>query len=161
MKITIIGVGNIGGAIARGLSQGSIFKASDISCADMSEELLKRMTDFNPDFKVTTKAEEVVAGADILIVAVKPWRVESVFDQIKDYLNLEKQIIISIAAGVTFQDLQRILSILRLASSMRKNHEHRTLHNTSFFSPLTDSHRPIFSIISLILFATAIKSLSV
>ncbi len=110
MKITIIGVGNIGGAIARGLSQGSIFKASDISCADMSEELLKRMTDFNPDFKVTTKAEEVVAGADILIVAVKPWRVESVFDQIKDYLNLEKQIIISIAAGVTFQDLQRILS---------------------------------------------------
>lgn len=110
MKITIIGVGNIGGAIARGLSQGSIFNASDISCADMSVELLQKMKDFNPDFHVTTKAEEVVEGADIIIVAVKPWRVESVFEQIREKLNLEKQIIISIAAGVTFQDLQNILS---------------------------------------------------
>ena len=29
MKITIIGAGNIGGAIARGLAKGHIFKASE------------------------------------------------------------------------------------------------------------------------------------
>ena len=32
MKITIIGAGNIGGAIARGLAKGHMFKASDITC---------------------------------------------------------------------------------------------------------------------------------
>ena len=31
MKITIIGAGNIGGAIARGLAKGHMFKASDIT----------------------------------------------------------------------------------------------------------------------------------
>lgn len=110
MKISIIGVGNIGGAIARGLSQGSIFKTSDIACADMSDEQLEKLKNYNSDFVVTKKAEEIVADADIIVVAVKPWRVESVFDQIRNYLNLEKQIIISIAAGITFNDLQKFLT---------------------------------------------------
>ena len=35
MKVTVIGVGNIGGAIARGLAKGSILKASDITCTDL------------------------------------------------------------------------------------------------------------------------------
>ena len=32
MRISIIGSGNIGGAIARGLAKGTMFKASDITC---------------------------------------------------------------------------------------------------------------------------------
>ena len=31
MKITIIGAGSIGGAIARGLAKGNMFKASDMT----------------------------------------------------------------------------------------------------------------------------------
>lgn len=32
MKITIIGAGNMGGAIARGLAKGSIFAENEITC---------------------------------------------------------------------------------------------------------------------------------
>ena len=38
MKITIIGSGNMGGAIAKGLSQGSIFQANDITCTAQTDE---------------------------------------------------------------------------------------------------------------------------
>ena len=38
MRISIIGSGNIGGAIARGLAKGTMFKASDITCTAQSED---------------------------------------------------------------------------------------------------------------------------
>ena len=43
MKVTIIGVGNIGGAIARGLAKGSILKASGITCTDLMQENLDKI----------------------------------------------------------------------------------------------------------------------
>ena len=36
MKVTIIGAGNMGGAIARGLAKGNLVKASDITCTAQS-----------------------------------------------------------------------------------------------------------------------------
>ena len=43
MKITIIGAGNIGGAIARGLAKGHMFKASDITCTAQSDATLEKI----------------------------------------------------------------------------------------------------------------------
>lgn len=48
MKITIIGAGNIGGAIARGLAKGHMFKASDITCTAQSDTTLEKMRVLNP-----------------------------------------------------------------------------------------------------------------
>ena len=39
MKITIIGAGNMGCAIALGLANGSIIKAQDITCTDVSSNV--------------------------------------------------------------------------------------------------------------------------
>lgn len=105
MRITIIGVGNIGGAIARGLSQGSVFKAEDITCADMSDDTLAKIKAFNSDFKLSKDAKEAIKGADFIVFAVKPWRVEALVDQIRPNLDLEHQVILSIAAGITFDQL--------------------------------------------------------
>ena len=49
MKITIIGSGNMGGAIAKGLSQGSIFQANDIT----TDETLEKMRHINEAFNLT------------------------------------------------------------------------------------------------------------
>ncbi|MCD8179766.1 MAG: pyrroline-5-carboxylate reductase [Tannerellaceae bacterium] len=105
MKITIIGSGNIGGAIARGLAQGTVCESRNITCADHSEEILQRLKVDNPDFTVTQNNIEAMQGADIIIIAVKPWLVEAVIDQIKSFLDYDKQIVVSIAAGVTFEQL--------------------------------------------------------
>ena len=50
MRISIIGSGNIGGAIARGLAKGTMFKASDITCTAQSDETLEKMRKIDPDY---------------------------------------------------------------------------------------------------------------
>ena len=60
MKVTVIGVGNIGGAIARGLAKGTILKASDITCTDLVQENLDKMTQSNKDFVISTTNFEAV-----------------------------------------------------------------------------------------------------
>lgn len=110
MKITIIGSGNIGGAIARGLAKGSIFKASDITCTAQSGATLDKMKSIHPDFVLTRNNAEAARGADIIIIAVKPWRVEMIIDEIKPALDLNKQMIVSVAAGITFAQLNAFLT---------------------------------------------------
>lgn len=109
MKITIIGSGNIGGAIARGLAKGTIFKASDITCTAQSQATLDKMQAINADFVLSRNNVEAARGADIIVIAVKPWRVETILDEIKPVLDLNKQIIVSVAAGITFHQLHTFL----------------------------------------------------
>lgn len=110
MKITIIGAGNIGGAIACGLAKGNMFKASDITCTAQSQATLDKLHGYNPDFILSQNNQESVKNADIIIIAVKPWRVEEIIDQIKGELNYDKQIIVSVAAGITFDQLNTFLT---------------------------------------------------
>ena len=110
MKITIIGAGSIGGAIAKGLEKGNMFKASDITCTAQSQATLDKMKAANPDFVLSLNNIEAVKGADIIVIAVKPWRVEEIIDQIKGVLDYDKQIIVSVAAGITFDTLNSYLT---------------------------------------------------
>ncbi|MDH6535495.1 pyrroline-5-carboxylate reductase [Parabacteroides sp. PM5-20] len=110
MKIAIIGAGNIGGAIACGLAKGSIFKASDIICTTRSAESLAKIKAMHPDFVLTHDNREAAQTADILVLAVKPWRVEEIVNEIKPVLDFDKQMIVSVAAGVTFDQLNTFLT---------------------------------------------------
>jgi pyrroline-5-carboxylate reductase len=101
MKISIIGAGNMGGAIARGLKVSDM----ELCCADRSTEILNLLKSDNPAIKITNDNCEAVKDADIVIIAVKPWLVEAVIHEIKQNLDYRKQIVISIAAGVTFEKL--------------------------------------------------------
>jgi pyrroline-5-carboxylate reductase len=99
MKIAIIGAGNMGGAIARGLVNEGVVEAKDMTISNPSSGKLNALKVFNSDVHVTNDNGEAVKGADIVILAVKPWLVEKVLLEI----NLKKQqILISVAAGVTF-----------------------------------------------------------
>lgn len=110
MKITIIGAGNMGLAIARGLAKGSHVVSSDITCTVFSEASYNKLS-ANADFKfgLTRDNVEAVKGADVIILAVKPWRIEEVIIQIRPVLNFSKQIIASVAAGITFEQLNSYL----------------------------------------------------
>ena len=105
MRLSIIGAGNMGGAIARGLGSSKTISASDICCADRSKEMLDKIKASNPAINTTTDNMKAVTGADIIVIAVKPWLIESVISEIKNAVDYEKQIFISIAAGVDFKTL--------------------------------------------------------
>lgn len=109
MKIAIIGGGNMGGAIARGLTQGTLVAPSNIRVSDLNESVLLDLKKYNEAINTTTNNISAIAGADIVIIAVKPWLVETVIHQIKLHLDYEKQIVASIAAGITFEHLNALL----------------------------------------------------
>ncbi|MCD7900761.1 MAG: pyrroline-5-carboxylate reductase [Bacteroides sp.] len=102
MKIAIIGAGNMGGAIARGLTLGTLIKPSDIRIADRSEKALTKLTDFNSEIQTTANNQQAIDEADIVILAVKPWLMKEVINQLT--FDIEKQIIVSIAAGISLSE---------------------------------------------------------
>ena len=106
MKITIIGAGNIGGAIARGLVRGGVFNASDITCTDLMQANLDRLS-ADACFNVSQDNPTAIQGADLVVIAVKPWRVEAVIDEIRGALDYERQSVVSVAAGIPFERLLR------------------------------------------------------
>lgn len=89
MKIAIIGAGNMGGAIARGLARGTIVKANEIFVANPSNGKLDALKAEFPEINVTNDNDEVVKEADIIILAVKPWMVEQVLSFTK--LDIERR----------------------------------------------------------------------
>ena len=109
MKIAIIGAGNIGSAIARGLGNCSRVSISDISCSDPSGAALEKMVKVNPEVGLTTNNVVAIKKADIILIAVKPWLVETVLTEIKPAIDYKKQILVSLAAGISCETLSRYL----------------------------------------------------
>ena len=103
MKVAIIGGGNMGGSIARGMAKGSVVKTENIIVSDPSWKTLNALKAEYSALQITTDNHTAIADADIVILAVKPWLVE----QVLLTLNLDKsrQMLVSIAAGVTFDQL--------------------------------------------------------
>ena len=101
MKVAIIGAGNMGGAIARGLAQGHYVKASEIIVTNPSTAKLDKLKAEFPDIHTSTNNKDA-ADADVVVVAVKPWKVEEV---LKPLRLRQPQILVSVAAGLTFENL--------------------------------------------------------
>lgn len=135
MKIAIIGSGNMGGAIARGLSKSSFVKASDIVCTARSGETLDKLRQIEPEIGTTLDNRKAVKGADVVIVAVKPWLTEQVLNEISDELASESQILVSIAAGVTFEQLRSCLGSEIPVFRAIPNTAVEVLRGVTFISP--------------------------
>lgn len=102
MKVAIIGAGNMGSAIARGLAQGYLVQGHEIVVSNPSNGKLEQLKADFPDIITTNDNIEAASNADIVIVAVKPWLIEKVLEP----LRLKRtQILVSLAAGVCFDDL--------------------------------------------------------
>ena len=106
MKITIIGAGNMGGAIARALAV-SYISDLEITCTVRSAEKLERLS--RAGFIATSDNRAAVKNADVVIFAVKPWLMEAVVRDVAPCMDLSNQIVASVAAGVTFEQLYQWL----------------------------------------------------
>ena len=102
MKTAIIGAGNMGGSIARGLAKGTIIPASDIIVSNPTQGKLDALKAELPTLQTTRDNQEAVTGAELIILAVKPWLIKPVVSELK---LKSKQILISVAAGIPFEEL--------------------------------------------------------
>ena len=105
-KITIIGAGNMGGAIARGLIQNKIISGKSITTSDPSSEKLREVEKFG--VRISSDNKKSIQGADIIILAVKPNIVPVVLSETKESLS-KRQLVVSIAAGVEIKTISRLI----------------------------------------------------
>ena len=108
MKISIIGAGAMGGAIAEGLIKGDYIQNEDICVADPVRQTRDKFA--NMGITATPSNQLAAQGADIVCVVVKPWLVEQVLKSIKEVLDFEQQILVVVAAGVKSDDIRQWLS---------------------------------------------------
>ncbi|MFW5545351.1 MAG: pyrroline-5-carboxylate reductase family protein, partial [Prevotella sp.] len=106
MKITVIGAGAMGGAFAEGLLASPDFKAEDLTIANPHEE--KLLSFATRGASVTTSNTAAIKDADVVVLAVKPWVVPDVVDEIMDTLDYRRQTIVSFAASVNGNQLRKL-----------------------------------------------------
>ena len=106
MKVTVIGSGNMGGALIRGWHKAG---GIEITATAHTQTTLDKLAADCPGIKVTTDNAFAVKDADIVVLAVKPWLVEQVIKEILPILRLDTQTIVSVAANVGTQQLREML----------------------------------------------------
>lgn len=89
----------MGGAMADGFIKSGAVKPADISVANPTAQKLEHFA--LQGASVTTDNKTAAEGADIVIIAVKPWLVEQVVNELKPVLNYTRQTIITVAAGIS------------------------------------------------------------
>ncbi len=105
MKISIIGGGNMGGAIAKGLATGSIVVPQDITVINRRQKKADELKAFDNRINAVTNDYSSLKEADIVIVAVKPWMVEDLLNEHRDKLNDDRQILASVAGNISLKQL--------------------------------------------------------
>lgn len=104
-KITIIGSGNIGLSLAKGLVNKSYCKADQIT---LTRRNLKLMTnEVEAGFNVSDNNIVAIYDADIVVLAVLPQQLKKVLEEIASSINPEKQLIISVVSGVSCADVRK------------------------------------------------------
>lgn len=108
MKTAIIGVGAMGGAIARGLLESGMAPA-DLLLANPHTDRLAPLA--GRGATVTTSNTEAARQADTIVLAVKPWLLQGVAGELAAAVDLAGKNIISVAAGVGATELEQWLGV--------------------------------------------------
>lgn len=99
----------MGGAIAAGAVRSGLVAAQDMTIANPSTRFVDALRAEGYEVNYTPDNAASVAGADMIVVAVKPWKMEEVLGQIAAGLDRKRQAVVSVAAGVSFGQLEEYL----------------------------------------------------
>ena len=105
MKIAIIGTGNLGLSIAKGLLVNNT-----ITTLYLTKRNPEVLMDWNKSKQVTVTKDnrEAVSNSDILIFAVQPSQMEGILNEVKDLFN-ENHVIISTITGFKISRIEAII----------------------------------------------------
>ncbi|NLD96207.1 MAG: NAD(P)-binding domain-containing protein, partial [Synergistaceae bacterium] len=116
-RIAILGAGNIGTSIAKGLVQSGHFSPGRITLTRRRVHLLE---DFKAQgFDVSNDNIAAVNASDVVIVSVEPQLVDGVLEQIAPALDFDRHILISVVTGISLHQIEAKLGKrMRIARAM-------------------------------------------
>ncbi len=97
----------MGGATVEGMIRSDAFRNEDITVADPVQTVVDRFAKLGVN--ATTNNQTAAQGADVVMVCVKPWLVETVLKDIAPVLDAQRQLLVVIAAGVSSSKIQEWL----------------------------------------------------
>jgi len=105
MKIAIIGTGNLGKSIAKGLISDNAITSLYLTKRDLSA--ISDLEGYQ-NVHLTADNVEAVKNSDILIFAVQPAQFESILKTVKSHLT-EKHVLISTITGFTISKIEAVV----------------------------------------------------
>jgi len=106
-QIAILGAGNIGTSIARGIAQSGEFKAENIVLTRRRIELLDEFKEMG--FQVQKNNKDAVECSNIIILAVEPHQINGLIQEINPVLSEDKHTLMSVASGVDIASIRKQL----------------------------------------------------
>jgi pyrroline-5-carboxylate reductase len=133
VRFAFIGGGNMAEALVKGLLSGLGVTPQQIMATDVASE---RRTYMQTTYGITASADNkhAVQESTVVILAVKPQIMPMILEEIAPVVNSEK-LVISIAAGITLQTLQRALGDSRRVVRVMPNTPALVLAGAAGISP--------------------------
>jgi pyrroline-5-carboxylate reductase len=113
-RIGIIGAGKIGGSLVARLSASKDFYLT------VSDARTERLEPFDEEYRVKTTPsnKEAVEDSNLFIIAVKPWDMMPVLEEVSPVIEGTEKVVVSVAAGVSISEIAESLpqgtSVLRV-----------------------------------------------
>lgn len=105
-RIAVLGAGNIGSALARGLVRSGRFLPGQISLTRRNPRPLDGLR--KEGFDVGSDNVRAVANSDFIIVAVEPRQIKSLLQEIRPGLKPSRHVLTSVVSGVGLQDIAKL-----------------------------------------------------
>jgi len=106
-RIAILGGGNIGTSLAKGLEKSKKFPAKDIF---LTRRNIKSLDEFSTKgFHVTSDNKSAVESCEVIVLAVLPQQLKALLNEIKPYIYPGKHLVISLVTGVTIEEIKKAL----------------------------------------------------
>ncbi len=105
-KITIIGAGNLGTSLVKGLVDSGNYSPSNFVLTRRNTTKLDALKE--KGFTVIANNSEAVINANVIVLAVLPQKIDVVLEELKGAVNTN-QLVISLVSGVKVKDIQAIL----------------------------------------------------
>jgi pyrroline-5-carboxylate reductase len=106
--MSIIGCGNIGLSRLQGFLKDEKIQAKNISATRRNIQELINLS--KSGINISTDNIKAVKESDLIIIAVKPYNITSILEEIKEHLVSGRHILISITAGVKIKQIQEAVS---------------------------------------------------
>jgi pyrroline-5-carboxylate reductase len=107
--IAILGSGNIGLSLAKGLVKAGIYKPEQITLTRRNSAALTTYAD--EGYITSSNNSKAVKKADIVVLAVLPQQLNKLLDEIKPAIKSEKQLFVSVISGVSCADIRKHLDL--------------------------------------------------
>ena len=97
-RIAILGAGNLGFSIAKGLISSGLIEKKDLILTEKNPKRLEALV--TDGFCAIDDNNEAIKNSDLVMLVVKPWQIDELLTEIKEQVCLKQPVLVSCVTGI-------------------------------------------------------------